>query len=282
VGLRLPDHWLWDFWFAVDGDDVHVFYLQAPRSLGDPELRHHNATIGHAVSRDLRRWDVLPDALGSGPPGAFDDLATWTGSVVRHDGGWHLFYSGIARAEAGRVQRIGLATSDDLIAWERRGLVLEADTRWYDRQHWRDPWVEWDRERERWDMFICATQDGRGIVAHAHSPDLRMWETGPPLSAPTAHVQLEVPQLVRAGGSWRLLFSDVHAGSGIHYLSAPARLGPYPAESHDLFPGARPRERYAGRVLERGGERLLFAWLMDDDDGAFVGELADPLPLPRL
>jgi beta-fructofuranosidase len=36
VSLRLPDHWLWDFWFAVDGDDVHVFYLQAPRALGDP------------------------------------------------------------------------------------------------------------------------------------------------------------------------------------------------------------------------------------------------------
>ena len=86
VALRLDGHWVWDFWFARDGDDVHVFYLQAPRSLGDPELRHVNATIGHAVSRDLRDWEVLPDALGAGAPGAFDDLATWTGSVLRHDG----------------------------------------------------------------------------------------------------------------------------------------------------------------------------------------------------
>ena len=167
--LRLADHWLWDFWFAVDGEDVHVFYLQAPRSLGDPELRHHHATIGHAVSRDLRRWEVLPDALGTGAPGAFDDLATWTGSVVRHDGRWHLFYTGIARAEAGAVQRIGHASSDDLLTWERDGLLLEADPRWYDREHWRDPWVEWDPERERWDMLICATSAGRGILAHAHS-----------------------------------------------------------------------------------------------------------------
>ena len=84
--LRLADHWLWDFWFARDGEEVHIFYLQAPRSLGDPDLRHRNATIGHAVSRDGRDWSVLPDALGPGPEGTFDDLATWTGSVVRHDG----------------------------------------------------------------------------------------------------------------------------------------------------------------------------------------------------
>src|SRR5690606_21128921 len=31
--LALPDRWVWDFWFARDGDDVHVFYLQAPKSL---------------------------------------------------------------------------------------------------------------------------------------------------------------------------------------------------------------------------------------------------------
>jgi len=279
VPLRLPDHWLWDFWFAVDGDDVHVFYLQAPRSLGDPELRHHNATIGHAVSRDLRRWDVLADALGPGPAGAFDDLATWTGSVVRHDGRWQLFYTGIARAEGGAVQRIGLATSDDLVAWERRGPLLEADERWYDREHWRDPWVEWDPERGRWDMLICATSAGRGILAHAHSPDLRAWTAGPPLSPPTGHVQLEVPQLIRRDDGWWVLFSDVFAGSGIHYLSAPERLGPYPAESRDLLPDARARHHYAARVLQHRGESLLFTWLMDDDDGVFTGELSDPMPL---
>ena len=147
--LRLPGHWLWDFWFAQDGADVHVFYLQAPRALGDPALRHRNATIGHAVSRDLRSWRVLPDALGPGEPGEFDDLATWTGSILRHGGRWHLFYTGIARAEDGAVQRIGRAESADLVRWERRGLVLEADPRWYERETWRDPWVERGGRRVR-------------------------------------------------------------------------------------------------------------------------------------
>ena len=75
MSLRLPDHWLWDFWFARDGDDVHLFFLHAPRSAGDPDLRHRSARIGHAVSRDLRDWQLLPMALGPGAPAAFDDQA---------------------------------------------------------------------------------------------------------------------------------------------------------------------------------------------------------------
>jgi beta-fructofuranosidase len=281
VTLRLPGHWLWDFWFARDGEDVHVFYLQAPRPLGDPELRHRNATIGHAVSRDLRRWRVLPDALGPGAPGEFDDLATWTGSVLRHDGRWHLFYTGISRAEDGRVQRIGLAISEDLVAWERQGVLLEADLRWYGREHWRDPWVDRDEEGGRFDMLICAKVDGRGVVGHAVSRDLRGWQAQPPLSPPGAHFHLEVPQLVRLDGAWRLVFSDDTTGCGIHYLTAGERLGPYPADSRELLPRARPRRHYAGRLLEHRGEWLLFTWLMDDEHGVFVGALSDPMPLPR-
>jgi hypothetical protein len=60
--VRLPGHWIWDFWFAVDGDDLHIFFLHAPRDLGHPDLRHGHAKIGHAVSRDLHTWEVLPTA----------------------------------------------------------------------------------------------------------------------------------------------------------------------------------------------------------------------------
>ena len=61
--LSLPDKWIWDFWFAQDGLEYHVFYLQAPKSLGDEKLRHWHVSIGHAVSRDLVSWSVLPDAI---------------------------------------------------------------------------------------------------------------------------------------------------------------------------------------------------------------------------
>ena len=55
VPFRLPDKWVWDFWFARQDGQHHIFYLQAPRALGDPGRRHHNATIGHAVSGNFAR-----------------------------------------------------------------------------------------------------------------------------------------------------------------------------------------------------------------------------------
>ena len=167
--LHLEDRWIWDFWLAVDGSDHHVFYLQAPRALGDPELRHRNATIGHAVSRDLRSWEVLPDALGAGPPGAWDDHGPWTGSVVRGGSEWRLYYTGASSTDDGLVQRVGMAVSDDLVHWARADehLVLCADPRWYEKlgdsdwfdEAWRDPWVlaePDDASRDEYRMFICA------------------------------------------------------------------------------------------------------------------------------
>jgi beta-fructofuranosidase len=117
--LHLEDQWIWDFWLIDDGPDHHVFYLQAPRSLGDPELRHRHATIGHPVSGDLRSWDVLRDALGPGPAGAWDDQAPWTGSIIRAGDRWHLGYTGTSSIDGGLIQRIGIAVSDDLVHWER-------------------------------------------------------------------------------------------------------------------------------------------------------------------
>ena len=55
--LRLDDFYVWDSWVADDGDLYHLFFLQAPRSLGDPGMRHLSATVGHATS-------VGPGALG--------------------------------------------------------------------------------------------------------------------------------------------------------------------------------------------------------------------------
>jgi beta-fructofuranosidase len=303
--LRLAEHWLWDFWFARDGEDVHVFYLQAPRSLRDPDLRHHHATIGHAVSRDLRSWTVLGDALGPGLAGAFDDLATWTGSVLCHAGRWHLFYTGIARADSGGVQRIGVATSDDLLAWEKHGPVVEADPRWYEtslagarEEHWRDPWVVWDQDSGCFHMLVTAranqgARDGRGVIGHARSADLRSWDVEPPLSEPGELFQLEVPQLLELGGAWRILFCagrrdhsaarlarpGVVAEYGIHYLTSNTRFGGYALQPGAFLVGDPAGRLYGGRILEHEGAPLFFAWRMHDERGAFVGELSDPMPV---
>lgn len=310
--LRLADKWVWDFWLAR-ADDYHVFYLQAPRSLGDPELRHWNASIGHAVSQDLREWQVLPDALCPGPPGAWDDCTVWTGSTIEHNGMWHTFYTGVnaeERASEGAIQRIGLATSGDLEHWHKHegNPLLCADLRYYSErdlgdegpeQTWRDPWVFRHPATGDFHAFITARGrkgplDGRGVVGHARSRDLLRWEALPPLTEPGHFWALEVPQLVEIGGLYYLLFStwaEAHSAArrevtllepvgGTHYLVSEDPLGPFRYATHDFLVGDPLGSLYSGKLVEApDGELLFLAWQNFAPDGSFVGELGDPLPV---
>ena len=199
--LRLDTDWIWDSWIADEGELYHLYFLKAPRSLGDPGLRHTAATVGHATSRDLVDWTYLGETFGPAA-GSWDDLAIWTGSVVRGDDGrWRLFYTAI-NTHSGHIlkdQRIGMAVSDDLHHWQRvgSGPVVTVDPRWYKTvdgdpeasETWRDPFVFRDPDGDGWHMLITARGVGAdphddGVIAHARSHDLDRWELGPPLCAP--------------------------------------------------------------------------------------------------
>ena len=307
--LRLADKWVWDFWLLQDRDEHHIFYLQAPRSLEEPTRRHHHASVGHAMSSDLRTWRVLPDALQPGPEGSWDDLATWTGSVIAHDGRWQMLYTGISRRELGLIQRIGLAVSDDLVHWSKHpdNPVLEADPRWYDLldltrwrdQSWRDPWLFVHPDDGSVHCFITARSplgepDAAGVVAHARSLDLLNWEILAPVTAPGDFAQVEVPQLVRVGGRHQLLVScqaEDHSRerterlgtpgeTGTFVFSAETLLGPYESPAGPIAaPDGPLGTLYAGKLLELQPGDWRFLAFRGNGDRDFLGELTDPLPV---
>lgn len=303
--LRLADHWVWDSWVAHDGEFHHLFFLRASRALIDPDRRHLRASIGHARSTDLRTWELLPDALVAADSPAWDDQATWTGSVVRGpDGLWRMFYTGVSRAERGLVQRVGVATSVDLTSWHRvgDGLLLEADPRWYELldldawidQAWRDPYVVADPNGAGWHMLLTARvregdAQGRGVIGHATSPDLERWSVRPPLTAPGGFGQMEVPQVVVVDGLPVLVFSCwpdrmsverrvQEPSGGVWSVPGASLLGPWDLADATPFDH---RSLYAARLVEEAPGRWGLLGFRDTEDGAFVGEIPDPFPVIR-
>ncbi|SHI98851.1 levansucrase [Wenxinia saemankumensis] len=310
--ISLPDDWIWDSWYAKDGDLWHGYFLKAPKSLGDPDLRHFNVTQGHATSTDLRTWDHKGTCFAPAQGPAWDDYTTWTGSVVQGpDGTWHLFYTGTSRSEDGMYQRIGHATSTDLHSWERvgDGLCLDlagpnADAYetdhmvgfWHDRAM-RDPWVIKDPEGDGWLMFFTARRPGiaepndGGAIGFATSPDLMEWTLQPPVHG-GGYGQLEVPQVFQAQGQWFCLFctaaehfskaqaEGTEGGpvTGSHYLIGDGPRGPWRI-APGFLDGALPCRRYAARIVD-GPEGLAILGFADRPEGGnFVGEVMDPEPV---
>ncbi|MEM7487777.1 MAG: levansucrase [Pseudomonadota bacterium] len=307
--LSLPEHWIWDSWYAREGGLWHGYFLKAPRSLGDPELRHFNVEQGHATSADLTDWTHHGTCLAPSEGSAWDDYTTWTGSVVHGDDGlWHYFYTGSRRSEDGLYQRIGHAIGTDMHHWERvdSGLCLdltgpnadvyEADHAvgfWHDRAM-RDPWVMKDPEGEGWLMYFTARASGvaepnaGGCIGFATSPDLHDWTLQPPIFT-GGFGQLEVPQVFEHGGRWYCLFctaaehfskdqaNAVPGGpvTGTHYLIGNGPRGPWRLAEGPFLDGALPCRRYASRIVETD-DGLVIMGFADRPEGTFVGHVMDP------
>jgi beta-fructofuranosidase len=305
LSLKLADRWIWDSWYVQDGDTYHAFYLCASRGLGDPNRRHRNPSVGHAISKDLKNWTVLPDALTPSDEPAFDSWTTWTGSVTKNDDGtWWMFYTGSSREDGGLTQRVGAATSKDLISWTKLGTdpLVEADGRWYEKldltawgdEAWRDPWVFRFPGEKTWQMLVTSrAKEGepstRAVVGHATSENLIDWSVKPPLSQPgQGFGQYEVFQFEHVDGVPILLFCCGWRELGKESLE---RFGKIDATyslvvNEDLsqldFTKALPFTQnlvYAGRLIFGPDQKWYLMGFINEIDGKFVGELSDPIPV---
>ena len=299
----LPDdHLLWDFWLAPHrpGEPWHLFYLRVPASIGDPEDRHWQAEVGHAVSGDLRNWTDLGIAFSPSQESAWDDKAIWTGSIIDVEGTYYWYYTVLTHAD--HAQRIGLATSTDLREWTRHPAnpLLQADPRWYEAaEHavgghvaFRDPWVIPDPEGTGWLMYITARtnegpMDGRGVIGIAHSSNLVDWNVGPPVTTPGEFAELEVPQYLSIRGRHYLLFctgkpsrarledDSVTPWIGTHYLIADHPEGPWLVAPDPPMAADEEGSWYAGRAVQDHDHLLFLAWRRKRE-GTFAGGLSSP------
>ncbi len=296
---------IWDFWATSVGRTHHLFYLKAPRT-GLPQSRHDQAVIGHAISTDWEHWVPQVDALRPPLFPAWDDLSLWTGSVIRSDTHWLMFYTG--RDRRSRTQNIGVAESDDLSSWQRSPSepILPPDSQWYvtapeessETFTWRDPYAVRDAATGLYYLFIAA-HDRRqvpgysGAVAAAVSEDLRHWSLLPPVLSPGWFRDLEVPTVIQRQGRWYLycsVKSDWYHPSNPFSeprtttlcFQSPNILGPYlpVAEAAECTPALW----YACRpVYDEVRGYLLMGWRMGAEEGYADTPCSygvdDPIPL---
>lgn len=302
--LRLPGQWVWDSWFAFDGENHHVFYLQASRALGDPNRRHRNTSVGHAISPDLKNWTVVADAIAVSDSPAPDSWTTWTGSVIREDNGaWRMFYTGTSREDGGNRQTVCAATSTDLFTWTKieKLPVVAADSRWYktlaagfEHEPFRDPWVFKLPDDDQWTMLTTAgsvtalSREDEAVMGVAKSKDLINWQVQPPLGEPgQGFGETEVFQFEVVDGIPILLFccgplwisqerKDRGEIGGVYSLPVASDLSDVDFNRAALFPDT---SLYAARLVQdRNGGWNLIAFV-NEVNGEFQGELSDPIPV---
>ena len=255
-----------------DIGDVDVVFYDGLYHLFHLVLPNHDF-IAHAVSDDGMTWRRVRNALFVGEPGGWDDDMLWTMHVTpdpEKPGSWRMFYTGLARSEFGRVQRVGLARSDDLYHWTRceSGLYpLEIDGKFYEShadegRKWvsfRDPFFYFDPvSGDRFLLSSARIKDGpvirRGCVGLARETAPDHFEFEAPLHRPGLYDDVEVPNLFRLDGRY-FLMGSIREDTKIHYWYSDAIHGPYENFYDNVL---LPSGNYAARICRVGEMILLF------------------------
>ena len=275
-----PKNWMNDpkpfFW----NGEYHVFFQYNPH---EPVARLIH--WGHAVSRDLVHWEMLPIALAP-TPGGPDKDGCWTGCCVEKDGLFHILYTGV------HPQVQCLATSDDLITWEKYpgNPVISSPPEGFG-DCWRDP-CAW-KESDAWYMLLGSeAKEVGGAALLYRSSDLIHWEYLHPLYVGDKDVfMFECPDFFRLGGRDVLLAScgKTHWYTGLCARGATPGTTSFllgqgldPCPQHGIVDGGN---FYAAKtLLDDKGRRILWGWITEgrSQEEQVAAGWSGVLSLPRV
>ena len=211
-------------------------------------------------------WTRVADALVRCDAPAFDDLATWTGSVVRHPDGTLVPLLHGRRARRRRRQRAdasGTPPPPTSMTWDqvadqpgargRRALVRDAGRRGSGTT--RRGVTRGCSPTRTATAGTCSSPPGRARVPPTTAvssvtpgrPDLRTWELRPPLSEPgQGFGQLEVMQVEVVDGAPVLLFSCLATDMSAAGVATGSTGGVWATPAASLLGSVRRRRRPPG------------------------------------
>jgi hypothetical protein len=238
-----------DFAIIEDNNgDLHIIYIRFPWGTSWQANPTNSMDFGHESSSDLITWDNHDPALTISETGNWDDEHVWAPSIVYNpvDELYYMHYAGVTdgftQSAANHKERIGLATSSDLITWDKypgnncagttgEGCLMDCDFPWNAwgeiEDSWtyqcRDPNIFFDSVSGNWYMVYSTSPspfDWKMIVGLAKSSDLINWEDLGPINN-TLYGKAESAHIVEKEGLYYLFFtSGIPSSSidGIFYI----------------------------------------------------------------
>lgn len=190
------------------------------------------------------------------------DIHGGTGSIVKVDGVYHMFYCKFT-FEPYMRQYACHATSPDLKTWtELTEDTFQPDDVIYEMSDWRDPHVLWIEEEQCWWMLLAAQRKGRtmrkGCVGLCKSTDLHHWRYCEPLYAPATNQSAhECPDMFQWGDWWYLTYSVYTDRFETLYRMARSPHGPWITPVVDTFD---TRCFYAAKHGTDGANHFMYGW----------------------
>lgn len=282
---------MWDNWCLVEGDSIHLFHLQYTRDGIVYPKDTDKRGFGHATSGDLVRWSEKPEVLSLYDKQFDNDWNfRYTGSTIKHNNKYYTFYT----MRKWGMQRIGLATSDNLYNWKEYegNPILEPDSRWFisfnaqgtgsnhpvwkDIVDCRDMVVIKDKVGSGYYGYFIAAADRSGlgsptsVVGIAYSNDLISWEQRGIVYSPTGVSMPEMIDVFELNGKWYMTlttgknngglsgFSDQYISRGMIYATSNSPQGPFVEDfSDNIVLGGSINSGYSMRSVEYKGKRRM-------------------------
>jgi len=202
--------YLKDYYVFKEGATFNMFYNVGKAGLTqDWQEPGNEKAFGHATSTDLVNWQHHPRVLPV-VPGTWEGNVVSAPSIVKHEGVYHMVYTGFDGGVFGK-QSVGLATSTNLFDWVRHPANPV-----YTAPSWAlpnpDGWVDCrDSDILRYGneflMFTTVTtNEGRGAIALASSPDAVNWQDLGP--AVITFDQPESPRVFERHGMYYLFVTS--------------------------------------------------------------------------
>ncbi|UCF04635.1 MAG: T9SS type A sorting domain-containing protein [bacterium] len=226
--LVIPGRYMKDRCFIKDSGIWHCFMIIGNDSALGWQVPGNEITFAHASTPDFRHWNLHPDILSTGT-GEWDERNIWAPDIIRQDGMYRLYYTGV---DSSIAQRMGVAESADLFLWQPHPAnpIYRPDTSWADWEEGR-----WSNCRDPdilriGDSLHCfstvSVKEGFGAVGQAVSYDGILWFDRGPLFVNDTWAVLESVQLIEHNGFWYLFFNE-HGVLGVSVMQASTMEGPW-------------------------------------------------------